>query len=97
VKHLLTFFPILLLFLWLPAIADAAEGESRRYIRMEEVEIIGVVEHPEITYIIPKTRIRFSRIPLQRSFAVEGTRPMTPHALKEEIEIKRLLSGQPPK
>ena len=91
----LIFCLIFILLLWLPTAGKAAEAKKRRYIRMEEVEIIGVVEHPEITYIIPKTKIRFSRIPLERSFSEEGNKSVTPHLVREEIDIKRLLSGQP--
>ena len=61
---------------------------------MEEVEIFGVVEHPEITYIIPKTKIRFTRIPLERSFADEATKPINPSIIREEIRIRKLFSGQ---
>lgn len=94
-KRWLTFPLFLLLFLCLAGAARGAEDDTRRYIRMEEVEIIGVVEHPEITYIIPKTRIRFDRIPLERSFSSEATRPVSPDIIGDEIRVKQLLNGQP--
>jgi hypothetical protein len=60
---------------------------------MEETEIIGVIEHPEITYIIPKTRIRFNEIPLQRDFTTQATRWTNPLALETEVRVKTMLTG----
>jgi hypothetical protein len=74
-----------------PAMSD--DGRTNPYIRMEETEIIGIVEHPEITYIIPKTRIRFSRIPLERDFSRRATRLMNPMTLDSEIRVKTSLTG----
>lgn len=60
---------------------------------MEETEIVGVIEHPEITYIIPKTRIRFNPIPLERDFTSEVVRNTDPLALDREIRTRTLLGG----
>lgn len=89
----LTFIFLSLIFVF-PA-ADVAAENSRpgTYIRMEETEIIGVIEHPEITYIIPKTRIRFSEIPLQRDFSTQATRLKNPLPLEREVRVKTLLTG----
>jgi hypothetical protein len=59
---------------------------------MEETEIIGVIEHPEITYIIPKTRIRFNQIPLERDFYTHATRFTNPLTLETEVRVKTLLT-----
>ena len=89
----LTFLTISLLLLCPAATVLAEDGRTNTYIRMEETEIIGIVEHPEITYIIPKTRIRFSRIPLERDFSSRATRLMNPMALLSEIRVKTALTG----
>jgi PAS domain-containing protein len=51
----------------------ACNSRYESYLGVKETEIIGIVEHPEITYIIPKTRIRFSHIPLERDFSNRAT------------------------
>jgi hypothetical protein len=87
-------FTLISLILLFPAVDVAAEDyRQRTYIRMEETEIIGVIEHPEITYIIPKTRIRFNQIPLQRDFSTQATRLRNPLALETEVRVKTLLTG----
>lgn len=89
----LTFLTICLILL-LPAVAvQADDARPKTYIRMEETEIIGVVEHPEITYIIPKTRIRFIQIPLDRDFSVEATQYTNPMALENEVRTRALIAG----
>ncbi|UCG38032.1 MAG: hypothetical protein JSV00_07460 [bacterium] len=60
---------------------------------MEETEIIGIIEHPEITYIIPKTRIRFSKIPLDRDFSREASNYNDPLDLDREVRTRVLLTG----
>jgi len=60
---------------------------------MEETEIMGVIEHPEITYIIPKTRIQFNKIPLERDFSTHATRLTSPLAIESEVRVKALLIG----
>ena len=89
----LTFLTICLILL-LPAVAvQADDARPKTYIRMEETEIIGVVEHPEITYIIPKTRIRFIQIPLDRDFSVEANQYTNPMALENEVRTRALIAG----
>lgn len=90
--RLLTFLMICLILL-LPVAVRADDARPKTYIRMEETEIIGVVEHPEITYIIPKTRIRFSQIPLDRDFSGEATRYINPMALENEVRTRALIAG----
>ena len=75
------------------AAVRAEDAGPKTYIRMEETEIIGVIEHPEITYIIPKTRIRFSQIPLDRNFSGEATQYINPMALENEVRTRALISG----
>ena len=89
----LTFTLLSLILIGPVAVAHADDHRPRTYIRMEETEIIGVVEHPEITYIIPKTRIQFNKIPLERDFADHAARFSNPLALEEEIRIRTLLKG----
>ncbi|MDF1527102.1 MAG: hypothetical protein RRA15_09995 [bacterium] len=89
----LTFISIYLILLCSAAIAIAEDNRPRTYIRMEETDIVGVIEHPEITYIIPKTRIRFSKIPLVRDFSNQATRLTNPLALETEVRVKTLLIG----
>lgn len=89
----LTFTLISLIFIFSAADIPAEDSRPQTYIRMEETEIIGVIEHPEITYIIPKTRIRFTKIPLQRDFSAKATRLNDPLALEREVRVKTLLTG----
>ena len=96
VSRLLCFLTFTLLSLiFMGSVADVLAEEVRKgtYIRMEETEIIGIIEHPEITYIIPKTRIKFSKIPLERDFSTRATRLTNPLYLEEEVKIRTLLSG----
>jgi hypothetical protein len=60
---------------------------------MNEVEIQGQVEHPEITYIIPKTRIVFKPIPLERDFSRETVRVLTPAGIEQEIRTRSLANS----
>jgi hypothetical protein len=92
-KHLLTLILFSLIFICWAADVIAEDGRRGTYIRMEETEIIGVVEHPDITYIIPKTRIRFSQIPLERDFADKTTHFTNPLNLETEVKVRTLLSG----
>jgi hypothetical protein len=92
-KHILTFISISLILMGSAANAIAEDNRQRTYIRMEETDIVGVIEHPEITYIIPKTRIRFSQIPLERDFSNQATRLTNPLALETEVRVKTLLIG----
>ncbi len=75
--------------------AQAQEEGRRTFIRMEEVEIIGLIEHPEITYIIPKTRIRFEHVPLERSFTEEATQIFDPMEVRKRIIIHTLMGTTP--
>ena len=92
-KHILTFLFISLIFMGSAVEAIAEDDRTGTYIRMEETEIIGVIEHPEITYIIPKTRVRFSEVPLERDFSTYATRFTNPLTLETEVRIKTLLTG----
>jgi len=69
---------------------SAGAEDAKTFIRMNEVEIKGQVEHPEITYIIPKTRIVFKPIPLERDFGPETVRILTPAGIEEEIRRREL-------
>ena len=88
----LTFILICLILFCSAVDVIAEDNRQRTYIRMEETEIIGVIEHPEITYIIPKTRVRFSQIPLERDFSTHATRFTNPLTLKTEVRVKTLLT-----
>ena len=88
----LTFIVICLILFCSAADVLAEDKRQRTYIRMEETEIIGVIEHPEITYIIPKTRVRFSQIPLERDFYTHATRFTNPLTLETEVRVKTLLT-----
>ena len=92
-NRFLTFISISLIFICAASSSLAEDGRKHNYIRMEETEIIGVIEHPEITYIIPKTRIRFNHIPLERDFSTQATRLTNPLNLETEVKVKTLLSG----
>jgi hypothetical protein len=89
----LTFIVICLILFCSAAGVVAEDSRQRTYIRMEETDIVGEIEHPEITYIIPKTRIRFSQIPLERDFSNHATRLTNPLALETEVRIKTLFIG----
>lgn len=90
--RILTFVFICLIFVSSAGVVQAENDRKNTFIRMEETEIIGIIEHPEITYIIPKTRIRFSHIPLERDFAGQATRFTDPEALESEARTRSLLS-----
>lgn len=90
--RVLTFTFICLIFICSASFALAEDGRTNTYIRMEDTEIIGIIEHPEITYIIPKTRIKFSKIPLERDFSNRAMRWTNPLALDTEIKVKTLLT-----
>ncbi len=91
----LTFLVLSLILGFSVTAALAEDGRTKTYIRMEETEIIGVVEHPEITYIIPKTRIRFNQIPLERDFTSETTRFTNPFVIDQEVRLRTLLYAPP--
>lgn len=91
-KLLLTFILICLILIGSAVGVIAEDHRQRTYIRMEETDIIGVIEHPEITYIIPKTRIRFSQIPLERDFSSHATRFTNPLAIETEVRVKTLFT-----
>jgi hypothetical protein len=78
---------VLLVFTGCP---PARAEEQKTFIRMKEVEIQGQIEHPEITYIIPKTRIIFKPIPLERDFSRESRRTLTPAGIEEDIRLRAL-------
>jgi len=88
----LTFILISLILICSAVDVIAEDNRQRTYIRMEETEIIGVIEHPEITYIIPKTRVRFSQIPLERDFSTHATHFTNPLTLETEVRVKTLLT-----
>jgi hypothetical protein len=90
---ILTFVAFSMILLCPATDAIAEDNRQRTYIRMEETDIVGEIEHPEITYIIPKTRIRFSQIPLERDFSSHATRLTNPLALETEVRVKTLLIG----
>jgi len=91
--RILTFITVCLIFSFFPVTTQAEDTRSGTYIRMEEMEIIGVVEHPEITYIIPKTSIQFNRIPLQRDFQMESSQYKDPFVSRQEVKIRDLLNS----
>lgn len=93
-RVVVTVISLLLLILCVRG-AYAQEESTRTFIRMEEVEIIGLIEHPEITYIIPKTRIRFKHQPLERDFTEEATRIFNPLEVRERIKIHNLMGTTP--
>jgi len=93
--RLLTFILICLILFGSAVGVIAEDNRQKTYIRMEETEIIGVIEHPEITYIIPKTRIRFNQIPLERDFSTQATRITNPLTLQTEVRVKTLLTVSP--
>ncbi len=90
--RLLTFSFICLILVCSAVDVIAEDNRERTYIRMEETEIIGVFEHPEITYIIPKTRIRFTQIPLERDFSIHATRLTNSLTLETEVRVKTLFT-----
>ena len=72
-----------------------AEERKQSFIRMEETEIIGVLQHPEVTYIIPKTRIVFLHVPLERSFRDEAFRETNPIKVKNDIRLRTFFGSTP--
>ena len=79
------------------SISPPVKAEERKpsFIRMEETEIIGIIEHPEVTYIIPKTRIVFLHVPLERSFKDETIREKDPIKIKNDIRLRTFFSTTP--
>ncbi len=86
------FIVLLILSIHLPV---EAEERKQSFIRMEETEIIGVLEHPEVTYIIPRTRIVFLHVPLERSFKDEAIRETDPIKIKNDIRLRTFFGTTP--
>ncbi len=86
-------FGLLAVMLLLSPQKSPGDEGKHNYIRMEETRIMGVIEHPEVTYIIPKTVIRFSHIPLERSFKGPATRRVDPQRIQEEIRFRTIFSS----
>jgi len=79
------------------SISPPVKAEERKpsFIRMEETEIIGIIEHPEVTYIIPKTRIVFLHVLLERNFKDETIREKDPIKIKNDIRLRTFFSTTP--
>jgi hypothetical protein len=79
------------------SISPPVKAEERKpsFTRMEETEIIGIIEHPEVTYIIPKTRIVFLHVPLERNFKDETIREKDPIKIKNDIRLRTFFSTTP--
>ena len=85
---------MVLLILSIPSTV-LAEERKQSFIRMEETEIIGVIEHPEVTYIIPRTRIVFLHAPLERSFRNETLMETDPMKVKNDIRLRTFFGTAP--
>jgi len=75
--------------------AVSAQESRQNFIRMEETEIIGVIEHPEVTYIIPKTRIVFLHAPLERNSSDGMFQETDPIKIKNDIRLRTFFSTTP--
>ena len=69
------------------------EETSKRYLRMEEIEIHGDVEKPKTMFVIPRASLRYSRKDQEKDFTNEILDPMT----KQRIEdTQRWRASVPP-
>jgi hypothetical protein len=56
---------------------------SRRYLRMEEIEIHGDVEKPKTMFVIPRASLRYSRKAHEKDFTSEILDPMMKHWIED--------------
>jgi hypothetical protein len=56
---------------------------SRRYLRMEEIEIHGDVEKPKTMFVIPRASLRYSRKAHEKDFTSEILDPMMKHRIED--------------
>jgi hypothetical protein len=69
------------------------ETTSKRYLRMEEIEIHGDVEKPKTMFVIPRASLRYSRKDREKDFTDEILDPRT----KQWIEdTQRWRASVPP-
>lgn len=91
----IAFVKLTVLLVILISSSAVAQERKQSFIRMEETEIIGVIEHPEVTYIIPKTRIVFLHVPLERNFRDVIFRDLDPIKIKNDIRLRTFFSTAP--
>jgi hypothetical protein len=56
---------------------------SKRYLRMEEIEIHGDVEKPRTMFVIPRASLRYSRKAHEKDFTNEILDPMMKHWIED--------------
>lgn len=66
-----------------PAPAGGSPGPAR--VQMEEVEIRGELERPEVFYIIPRREVRMDLGPLSRDYRSEILEPLLPDPFAESV------------
>lgn len=69
------------------------ETTSKRYLRMEEIEIHGDVEKPKTMFVIPRASLRYSRKDYEKDFTDEILDPMTKQRIEEN---ERWRASVPP-
>jgi len=57
-------------------------------VKMEEVEIRGEVERPEVFYIIPRREVRMDLGPLSKDYRAEILEPLLPGPFEERVREK---------
>jgi len=66
--------------------ALAQEGQPpAAQVEMEEVEIRGEVERPEVFYIIPRREVRMDLGPLSKDYRAEILEPLLPEPFEERL------------
>lgn len=85
------FAAVALLGAWAPP-AAAQEAQPGPQIRMEEVQIRGEVERPEVFYIIPRREVRMDLGSLSRDYRPEILEPLFPDPFEHRV---RRRAGTP--
>ncbi len=71
----------------------ARDGQVKRSLRMEELEIYGDVEKPKTMFVIPRASLRYSRKAREKDFRSEILDPVS----KEWVEdTQRWRTAVPP-
>jgi len=58
-------------------------------VRMQQVEIRGEVERPDVFYIIPRRQVQLNLSPRSKDFGAEIMEPLLPGAFEEWVRNRR--------
>jgi hypothetical protein len=73
--------------------ADEKPKRSPAKVLMDEVEIRGEVERPEVFYIIPRRQVQMDLGSLSKDYRSEIMKPLLPGPFEEWVRSKRAGEG----